>query len=416
MKVAVIGGGISGLSIARMLTQEHEVVIFEADSRPGGLIKCDRVSGGLFHRTGGHVFNTKRQDVLNWFWANFDRETEFTRADRNAVVYMDGGLTVPYPIENHVSYFKDSIQKAIIADLIGIARSTGKPPENFEEFLVGRFGLTLYDLYFRPYNHKVWRTDLSKVSLSWLEGKLPMPSLQEILYNNFNRFEERSFVHSTFFYPRQNGSQFIADRLAMGLNIRYNSPVAGMQRIGDQWLIDNMGFDRVVFCGNVKQLPSMLGGQIDLGAFEKPISALDSHGTTTVFCQIARNPYSWVYMPSPSHSSHRIICTGNFADSNNSAGIMTASIEFTDEISMDDILANLKLLPFEPTYLAHRYEKYTYPIQDHSSREIFTALKDCLSSHGVHLLGRFAEWEYFNMDAAIGSALDLSRNAAFHRP
>ena len=63
MKYAIIGGGISGLSIANLLEKDHEVTIFESDSRPGGMIKCDIINGSLFHRTGGHVFNTKRQDV-----------------------------------------------------------------------------------------------------------------------------------------------------------------------------------------------------------------------------------------------------------------------------------------------------------------------------------------------------------------
>ena len=72
MKIAIIGAGISGLSIGQLLKDTHNVTVFESESRPGGLIKCDKVQGNLFHRTGGHVFNTKRQDVMVWFWHFFD--------------------------------------------------------------------------------------------------------------------------------------------------------------------------------------------------------------------------------------------------------------------------------------------------------------------------------------------------------
>ena len=39
MKYVVVGGGISGLSIARILqNNSQEVIVLEADSRPGGMI------------------------------------------------------------------------------------------------------------------------------------------------------------------------------------------------------------------------------------------------------------------------------------------------------------------------------------------------------------------------------------------
>ncbi|MEJ7682717.1 MAG: hypothetical protein WKG06_33635 [Segetibacter sp.] len=36
--------------------------------------------------------------------------------------------------------------------------------------------IDLYQLYFGPYNSKIWNTDISKVPLEWLDGKLPMPT------------------------------------------------------------------------------------------------------------------------------------------------------------------------------------------------------------------------------------------------
>ena len=78
-KYIVIGAGMAGLATANMLQDKgNEIIVYESDSRPGGMIKCDIIDGCLFHRTGGHVFNTKRQDVMDWFWKHFDREKEFT--------------------------------------------------------------------------------------------------------------------------------------------------------------------------------------------------------------------------------------------------------------------------------------------------------------------------------------------------
>ncbi len=410
MKYAIIGGGISGLSIANLLKDEHEVIIFEADKHPGGMIKCDVVEGSLFHTTGGHVFNTKRSDVMEWFWSFFDKDNQFTKAIRNSAVFMQDGKEIPYPIENHFYMLSKETGKHVVRDLVRMAQSYNKDPSNFEDFLKSRFGKTLYQLYFQPYNEKVWRRDLSKVPLSWLEGKLPMPSVEEIIYNNIYHIKEDAFVHSTFYYPVKGGSQFIADSFARGLNIRFNSYVRKIRKSTQGGvIIDGDYFDRVVFCGNIKQLPDMLAEDIDIREYEEAIFKLESHGTTSVFCEIDNNPYSWIYLPSTSYESHRIICTGNFSSLNNARGKMTATIEFTDAITKETILENLKRMPLSPKYIAHHYEQYTYPIQSENTRDMIMHLKKKLAENNIFLCGRFAEWEYANMDICMGYAIDLNK-------
>lgn len=408
-KIAVIGAGISGLSIGQLLKDKYHVLIFETESRAGGLVKCDIVNGSLFHRTGGHVFNTKRKDVYNWFWKHFDCDKEYVKALRNSSVFLSNDFIVPYPIENHVHCLHETIARSFIGDMLQISKEGDKKADNFKSFLINRFGKTLYDLYFKPYNYKVWRRDLSKVPLSWLEGKLPMPSVEEMIYNNMFHIEERKFVHSSFYYPKKGGSQFVADRLAEGLDICYGMKVDQFYRTGNKWKVNGLEFDKVIFCGNIKQIPALLADQLDLSAYCKYIDELEFHGTTSVFCEISPNPYSWIYLPNQDYESHRIICSGNFSDSNNLKGKMTGTVEFTDFISEEDIKENLRKMPLEPVYLTHHYEKYTYPIQDVKARLMIQSLKDLLGRYGVFLLGRFAEWEYYNMDVAMGAALDLSK-------
>lgn len=414
-KVAVIGAGISGLSTARFLSNRYKVTVFEKESTPGGLIRCLRVNGSLFHTCGGHVFNSKRHDVLEWFWSQFNIDEEFSKADRNAVVFMDQSdmiKEIPYPIENHMYLFDEGIQKQFISDLVTIAQSQNYTPQNFEEFLQGRFGRTLYNLYFQPYNEKVWRRDLSQVPLSWLEGKLPMPTVAEMIFNNINHVKEKQFVHSSFWYEKANGSQHIADRLAEGIDIRYNCTIQDFSYIDGQWHIAGEAYDKVVFCGNIKEMIPAIHG-VDVSHYSKFVESLESHGTTAVFCEIDANPYSWIYQPSRQHESHRIICTGNFAKSNNESSLpkdrITATIEFTDEISKADILENLSRIPLHPSYITHKYNPYTYPIQDTNTRQKILQLKNDLSLFGFYLTGRFADWEYYNMDVAIGAAMDLCK-------
>jgi len=408
-KIAIIGGGLSGLSVANILKDKYKVTIFEKENRPGGLIKCERVNGNLYHTCGGHVFNSKRQDVLDWFWSFFNQQDEFIKADRNAVVFMENGKEIPYPIENHAYHFDDEMLKSFTDDLVTLSKNESEHCDNFEDFLKNRFGNTLYREYFEPYNKKIWKSDLAQIPLTWLEGKLPMPTISEIIYNNIKQTKEKSFVHSTFWYEKNNGSQHIVDALSKDLDIRCSSEVRKICRIIDRWEIEDEIFDKVIFCGLIKDLPVILEG-VDISQFSDSILNLKSHGTTTVFCEIDSNDYSWIYLPSKKYDAHRIICTGNFAKTNNAQeNILTGTIEFTDYISKEDIINELVKIPLKPKYLKHTFNKYSYPVQDNDTREMISNLKLSLSKENFFMTGRFADWEYYNMDVAIGAAIDLCK-------
>lgn len=406
-RIAIIGAGASGLTAGQLLKGNSEIVIFEKEPKAGGLIRCERINGSLFHTCGGHVFNTRNQRVLDWFWQHFDKENDFHKTDRNSVIFLPNGDRIPYPIENFAYMLEDAIQKSFIRDLLVMSESNQPHVESFQDFLKQRFGDTLYKLYFEPYNKKIWRCSLSDVPIDWLAGKLPMPTVEEIIYNNFNRVAEKQFVHSSFYYEKRNGSQLIVDRLVDGLNVCCNVNVEEIERKEDKWFVNGEVFDKVVFCGNIKTLPLVLKG-IEIGLYKQRISELQYHGTTTVFCEIDANPYSWIYLPDAKYEAHRIICTGNFAASNN--GVMpqkriTATIEFTDAISEENILENLKTIPLHPSYITHKYNQYTYPIQQKDTREMIASFKQTLSMYGFYLTGRFGDWEYYNMDAAIAAVM-----------
>jgi protoporphyrinogen oxidase len=162
---------------------------------PGGLVKCDRVNDNLFHKVGGHVFNSRNQEVLDWFWGFFDRDKEFLKARRNARILLNGQI-VGYPIENYLHQLDKETVSRVLDDFIS-TKSEPKDPfsfANFADFLKENFGQTLYEIYFKPYNEKIWNTDLSNIPLSWLEGKLPMPNLKEMLLSNIVVEEESSMV------------------------------------------------------------------------------------------------------------------------------------------------------------------------------------------------------------------------------
>lgn len=100
MKFSVIGGGMSELSATRMqLERRCQVHVDKNASRPGGGVKCGIAHGTLYHMVGGHVFTSRRQDVLDWFRRFFHRNEESYKATRRAVVSLADGTKEDCPIE-----------------------------------------------------------------------------------------------------------------------------------------------------------------------------------------------------------------------------------------------------------------------------------------------------------------------------
>lgn len=405
MKVAVIGSGISGLSIANLLKDKHDVVVFEKKTKAGGLIKCERINDCLFHKVGGHVFNSKNEKVLEWFWSYFNKDEEFVLAKRNAKVFFNNNI-IGYPIENFLYLLDHTKTSMIIEELLLLQTKSPFEYDNFEEFLIGTFGKTLYELYFKPYNHKIWKTDLKTVSMEWLEGKLPMPKLAEIIKSNVFREEEDNMVHSSFYYPKENGSQFLVDRLKQDLIIKTDTDVVDVLMQDGSILIDDEVFDKVIYCGDIRKLPYVFDQiLIDEGVNVDYLKGLRSNGTSNLFCETDDNDISWLYIPEDFTRAHRIIYTGNFSSTNNRGSIRkTCVVEFSGEVSYDEMILEIKKLPGNLSPISFNYEPNSYVIQDKETRKNVNDAKTVLEKKGVYLLGRFAEWEYYNMDKAVEAA------------
>lgn len=418
MNAIVVGSGISGLSIGRLLSDRFNVHVLEQYDSIGGLVKCKRIDGNLFHKVGGHVFNSKNKTVLDWFWKYFDREIEFVLAKRNAKIFL-GNQIIGYPIENHLYQLPEQIVETVLDEFFQLLKyddvNNSNTSDNFEDFLMKRFGSKLFKLYFGPYNSKIWKTDLKKIPLPWLDGKLPVPDIRNIIRSNILRKSESEMVHNLFFYPRTGGSQFIVDRIAENQNISLNYRVETIQTTPSGELSVNYGdhiCDLLVYTGDVRRLKSIIDIHDDhLNELLSSVQRLESNGTSNILCVCDRNEISWMYCPESDLKPHRIIYTGNFSVTNNASDrIRTCVVEFSGKFDQDVMIKDIKKLPGNLKPIAINYEADSYVIQNHDSRKRIAELKDCLKRYNIYLLGRFAEWEYYNMDKCVESAMEVNHS------
>lgn len=412
LPIAIVGAGISGLSLARMLKERDvQAVLFEQEAKVGGLVRCDYIDGKLFHRVGGHVFNTKDPHIRDWFWRQFDRDREFVSTKRKARILLRG-REIGYPIENSLHELPPEVVGGILDDLLERTGQTRHWTDyaNFKEFLLGNFGPTLYELYFRPYNEKIWRTNLTEIPLAWLEGKLPMPNLRQTLLDAILRKEESAMVHSTFYYASQGGSQFIAERIAEGLPVRLKTPVLSVEPSTSGVKVNGELFSKVVWTGDVRKLAAIVVGlpraaQATLDA----VTALPANGTSNLFCECDVTDTSWLYLPDSGTRAHRIIYTGAFAASNNGdSKRMTCVVEFSGKVERVEMELEVARLPGNLRPLAHNHQANSYILHDAKTHQAIEDARKVLVQHRIHLLGRFGEWQYYNMDKAMEAAWKLT--------
>jgi hypothetical protein len=237
-----------------------------------------------------------------------------------------------------------------------------------------------------------------------------MPNLREMLLSNIVVQEESDMVHATFYYAKEGGSQFIADRLAEGIDIRLNAEVSSIVKKEGGYFVGEEGpFHAVVYTGDVRNAGRIFPESAAARQAGETLQQLPSNGTSNLFCETDPGDVSWLYLPGSETKAHRIIYTGTFAESNNRGSKRhTCVVEFSGKYSFEFMSEEVKKLPGNLSPLDWNYEPNSYILHNHESALLLSQAKENLRSEGIYLLGRFAEWEYYNMDKAIEAAMALN--------
>ncbi len=72
-KVVILGAGVTGLSLGQMLKDKAEVLVLEKESHFGGIASTRQINGTTYHTVGGHCFNSKHPEVMDFYSLCFPR-------------------------------------------------------------------------------------------------------------------------------------------------------------------------------------------------------------------------------------------------------------------------------------------------------------------------------------------------------
>jgi len=400
-KVAIIGAGISGLSIAKLLADSFECEILESEEDIGGIARTKSVNEVPYHTVGGHCFNSKNQDVMDFVFNSVLTKEKWNLFQRSADINFCNNI-IAYPIEfsiKNIYQFDKELAFNITNDFLN-ANVNG--PKNLEEWFIQNFGETLSRKYFIPYNKKIWQMDPKNMSYSWVEGKLPLPD-KKSFFNALMDQEKDSMPHSKFYYPKSNNQNTFIDALADKLNIITNYKVKKIEKINDKWLINNEKiYDIVISTMPLDKIPVALNAPAEILEEAKK---LKYNKVTNVLWERKALNSTWTYYPEDNTIFHRHIHIGNFLHPKKNYTITESMGEHTfEEMKKYGEKVNYLIEPID-----YNVSDYAYPVFDQNYQKSTGKIKMYLEEKGIYTLGRFGEWNYYNMDICIEKAMELSK-------
>lgn len=402
MKICVIGAGITGLSIAQLLKNNHEIIIFEKNEFIGGIARVRMVSDVPYHLVGGHCFNSKHKDVLDFVFNKIMDLSCWHSIKRQSQIHFHDHF-IDYPIEysiKQIAAFDMELALKITEDFFA-AKSSDKS-KDLADWFRKTFGNTLSNEYLLPYNMKIWGLNPSKMDPAWVLDKLPIPD-KKSFFRGLISNEKDMMPHASFYYPSSNTQNTFIQHLSFDLKININTPVLSIEKMNNQWVINgNEHFDTVINTMPLNDLPHYIQ-HVPCDVLSAA-SKLKFNRVSNMLWKSTPVENTWTYYPDKATCFHRHIHIGNFVSPKVNYTI-TEAIGLIDDSKLIKYGNKIDYLT-EP--VDYNVSDHAYVLFDKNYQSSRATILSYLDSIGLHTLGRFGEWEYYNMDICIHKAMQLA--------
>ena len=283
-----------------------------------------------------------------------------------------------------------------------------------------------------PYNEKIWKYPTDKMSHHWVDGRIPRPPVEDIIKSAIG-IETEGYTHQAVFsYPLDGGIEALVKAIAQPVLpfIRTGFCVRSVRKNGSSWVISNgkeeIVADQVVSTMPVQHLLPCLDG-VPARVFE----ACRSLKYNSLICvnvgYRAKVPdISWLYLPDPAlGKTNRVSFPSSYSRHVAPEGCSAVLAEIThqpgDEIAAmtnaeltAEVVGMLEKMGIgkqdDVVFTSVEREPYAYVVYDLDYQENIAIVRDYCSSAGIPLVGRFAQFEYLNMDGCIRSVMDFVKS------
>jgi protoporphyrinogen oxidase len=436
-RILIVGAGVCGMTVGHELAQAgFEVTIVEIQAQIGGLAKTYRYDGFSFD-SGPHVFLSANPEVKR-FVARVMSDDLRTARMRGAVHFL--GRYYEWPLTPRVILgLPPKVVLLVARDIfMRLFQRRQIVPANFEEYVLQKYGRTLYELDFGPYTEKFTKLPGTEIHSDWailgvsrtvISEKVATGSLGQVI-----RMALRPRQAPLLLYPRQGISSFHA-RLADAITKRGGRilvqsrvdrfQVDGGRIVGARIAPDGLDepCDIVVWTGPLPEACRLLGApEPDLRYLAIVIYNISLRGRP-------KRDYQWIYYVDPALPFNRVYNTVLFSSESAPPDHHGLCVEVScregDEVWRDpasltekvlNALAGVDLIdPQEVIAVHHEKLANAYPVYRTNYRG--EQQRGLLGLQGVANLlvaGRTGRFWYNTMDHSIENAFEVAKLVRGH--
>jgi len=445
VRLAVLGGGVTGLSTALLARRAGlDVDVYEGSPSAGGLAGCFSVGDFRFD-FGPHEIVSDNRDLHALL-----RElcgADLLHVRKLSAQYFQGRfIAYPFRIADLLQKVRPGFLVRALSDA-ALARvralAGGARDDSLESWVRRRFGATLYDFYFGPYTRKVWglppteldaRTASQRIAADSIVA-LAVKSLKLQLFGREEFEETHDEQRHNFVYVRggmgELGAAMAREFVALGGRIHLGTRLVGVETHGERIVgldFDGQptvrGFDAVV---NTIPLPDFF--RLALPRSPRVVShvpRLGFRGMVVCFVGFAKPnvlDHHWVYFPGAEVPFQRVTDFGLFGADMAPAGHTGLAFELSSnpgerfwELPDEEVL-RLCVDELERLGKARRSDvvawrvvrvRRAYPVQVKGYAETAAELVDELAGlANLVTIGRQGIFRYCNTDECIEMSMDV---------
>ena len=440
--VIIIGAGPAGLTAAYELSDSgKKVLVLEKKPQVGGLAET-KVFGNYRYDIGPHRFFTKNKEVYDLFLEILDDDAvEVKRKTR--ILFKNSYFDYPLTPLNAL-FGLGVIESITIGFSYVLARVKSylqiSKINNFEDWVVDRFGKKLFNNFFKNYTEKVWGIDCKDIGSDWAAQRIKGLSLSTaIKFALFPNSKKRpKTLVDQFYYPKLGAGmlweKFEENVTRKNVEVSKENTVTDVTTTDQGFVVsfkDSNGNEKTEETKNIFFSNPLLEF-IDIFDGEVPQKVIDSakslnyRNHISVHITVDKKLFddNWIYIHSPNVNMARIADFTNFSEAMSVEGNYPLTLEYfcfeDDEIwnkENDEIIEyGLKELrtifdvEFNVVHSAVSRSPKAYPVIKTGYQVHIDIIKEWLSSlPNITAIGRSGMFKYNNQDHAMATGLYAAR-------